>query len=77
MDSAEWGQMGSSGKPLLWSLPPWENFSGLSCVPRGRGRATLTLREEAEGLRAPTGIRYDGAQAVMMFTPVFAQDPEA
>ena len=73
MDSAEWGQMGSSEKPLLSSLPPWENFSGLSCVPRGRGRTTLTLREEAKGLCAPTGICYDGAQAVMMWvTPVFA-----
>lgn len=77
MDSAEWGQMGSSGKPLPWSPPPSENFSGLSCVPRSRGRATLTLREEAKGLRAPTGIRYDAAQAVMMFTPLFAQDSEA
>lgn len=43
-------------------------LSGLLCSQRQR-EGHLTPREEAKGLPAPTGIRYDGAQAVIMFTP--------
>lgn len=40
---------------------------GLLCSQRQR--EGHPPREEAKGLPVPTGIRYDGVQAVMMFTP--------